>query len=355
MCLSVYTYFLHPCWWCLFILCLCVCVCSSLARRWFLSAAQTRELILPKGLTVDLVTVAIFAYSSSSCTSSSSSSLNLPHALSTSNIQVGWAGSGVSLATHTECKSMYFFFSSASLCLSSQVSTMLRTLSYSNLLYWHNRRETHVVEKKYVSYRLIFFSYIVFICLRLSSTRLLRVLILLFGSNRISISTLPPTSVTIVLVINPFFLQPCLVLLFPLLLSIPHLPLHHSLIFPFCFTFHAFSSHSHRKRQPPFFLLSLSFSHTSHPSYHLFLNILSSSLIIHPNNSWSGFSDHRLPLIKPSPLIWERQLILDQCANYETLDKHTPLSVLSTLPSFPLPFAASKFTCPSHPTLRFQK
>lgn len=110
MCLSVYTYFLHPCWWCLFILCLCVCVCSSLARRWFLSAAQTRELILPKGLTVDLVTVAIFAYSSSSCTSSSSSSLNLPHALSTSNIQVGWAGSGVSLATHTECKSMYFFF-----------------------------------------------------------------------------------------------------------------------------------------------------------------------------------------------------------------------------------------------------
>lgn len=189
MCLSVYTYFLHLCWWCLFILCLCVCVCSSLARRWFLSAAQTRELILPKGLTVDLVTVAIFAYSSSSCTSSSSSSLNLPHALSTSNIQVGWAGSGVSLATHTECKSMYFVFSSASLCLSSQVSTMLRTLSYSNLLYWHNRRETHVVEKKYVSYRLIFFSYIVFICLRLSSTRLLRVLILLFGSNRISIST----------------------------------------------------------------------------------------------------------------------------------------------------------------------
>lgn len=158
MCLSAYTYFLHPCWWCLFILCLCVCVCSSLARRWFLSAAQTRELILPKGLTVDLVTVAIFAYSSSSCTSSSSSSLNLPHALSTSNIQVGWSGSGVSLATHTECKSMYFFFfSSASLCLSSQVSTMLRTLSYSNLLYWHNRRETCVVEKKYVSYRLIFF------------------------------------------------------------------------------------------------------------------------------------------------------------------------------------------------------
>lgn len=89
---------------------MCVCVCSSLARRWFLSAAQTRELILPKGLTVDLVTVAIFAYSSSSCTSSSSSSLNLPHALSTSNIQVGWAGSGVSLATHTECKSMYFIF-----------------------------------------------------------------------------------------------------------------------------------------------------------------------------------------------------------------------------------------------------
>lgn len=126
----------------------CVCVCSSLARRWFLSAAQTRELILPKGLTVDLVTVAIFAYSSSSCTSSSSSSLNLPHALSTSNIQVGWAGSGVSLATHTECKSMYFFFSSASLCLSRQVSTMLRTLSNSNLLYWHNRRETRVVGKK---------------------------------------------------------------------------------------------------------------------------------------------------------------------------------------------------------------
>lgn len=136
-------------------MCFCVCVCSSLARRWFLSAAQTRELILPKGLTVDLVTVAIFAYSSSSCTSSSSSSLNLPHALSTSNIRVGWAGSGVHIPSANPC--IFFFFSSASLCLSSQVSTMLRTLSNSNLLYWHNRRETRVVEKKYISYRLIFF------------------------------------------------------------------------------------------------------------------------------------------------------------------------------------------------------
>lgn len=355
MCLSVYTYFLHPCWWCLFILCLCVCVCSSLARRWFLSAAQTRELILPKGLTVDLVTVAIFAYSSSSCTSSSSSSLNLPHALSTSNIQVGWAGSGVSLATHTECKSMYFFFF---ICLFMPFQPSFHYAENSFIFKFAllaQQERNLCCWKKYISYRLIFFSYIVFICLRLSSTRLLRVLILLFGSNRISISPLPLATVTTVLVINPFFLQPCLVLLFPLLLSTPHLPLHHSLIFPFCFTFQAFSSHSHPKRQPPFFLLPLSFSHTSHPSYHLFLNILSSSLIIHPNNSWSGFSDHRLPLIKPSPLIWERQLILDQCANYETLDKRTPLSVLSTLPSFPLPFAASKFTCPSHPTLRFQK
>lgn len=87
-----------------------LCCLCLLARPWLLSAAQTRDSILPKGPTVDLVTAAIFARSSSS---SISSSLNLSHALSTSNIQE----EGNSLATHTECTYIYSFFSSASYLL----------------------------------------------------------------------------------------------------------------------------------------------------------------------------------------------------------------------------------------------
>lgn len=135
----------------------CVCVCSSLARRWFLSAAQTRELILPKGLTVDLVTVAIFACSSSSCTSSSSSSLNLPHALSTSNIQVGWAGSGVSLATHTECKSMYFFFHLPLYAFPAKFPLCWELFQIQICFIGTTGEKPVLLEKKYISYRLIFF------------------------------------------------------------------------------------------------------------------------------------------------------------------------------------------------------
>lgn len=92
--------------------CLCVSVCVCLARQWFLSAPRTRDSILPKGPTVGLVTAAIFAPSSSSCTSFSSSSLNLPHALSTSNVQ----DEGNFPSQHTLSPHTYIPFSSTS-CL----------------------------------------------------------------------------------------------------------------------------------------------------------------------------------------------------------------------------------------------
>lgn len=127
--------------------CLFVCVCVCLARQWFLSAAQTRDLILPKGPTVDLVTASIFAYFlSSSSTSSSSTSLNLSHALSTSNIQE----EENSLTTHTERTYIYSLF----ICLlppyafPTKFPLYPRSLSNSNLLHWHDRGETYVAEVK---------------------------------------------------------------------------------------------------------------------------------------------------------------------------------------------------------------
>lgn len=80
--------------------------------------------------------------------------------------------------------------------------------------------------------------------------------------------------------------------------------------------------------------LSPSLPHMSPPSSHLFLNTLSSSLIIRPSDSWSGFSDRGHPLITPLPLICECQLILDRCANYKnSWQPHTRLSVFHPPPS----------------------
>lgn len=70
---------------------------AVLARQSF--SSQAGDSIPPEGPTVDLVTAAIFTYSSSSSTSSFSYSLNLSHALSTSNMEEV----GNSLTAHIKC------------------------------------------------------------------------------------------------------------------------------------------------------------------------------------------------------------------------------------------------------------
>ena len=65
------------------------------------------------------------------------------------------------LSQHTHCERTYIysFFSSASYLLTPfqlEVSALPRSLSNSNLLYWHDREETCVAEAKYISHRPIF-------------------------------------------------------------------------------------------------------------------------------------------------------------------------------------------------------
>ncbi len=190
--------------------CMYVCVVTE----WFLSAAQTWDSILPKGPTVDLVTAAIFAYSTSSSTSSSSSSsssssLNLSHALSTSNIL---DEGKFSLTTHTESTYIYSFFHlpPASFRLSNQVSTLPKTLSKSNLLYWHDRGDLCCQSKVHQLQTNIS------IFLSVSPTQLPHLFISLSGSARFCISPLPPASFTVhifLIQLSPF--MPCSSLFLP--------------------------------------------------------------------------------------------------------------------------------------------
>lgn len=140
---------------------LLVCLCVSLIRQWVLSAAQTRDSILPKGPTVDLVTAAIFACPSSSSTSS----LNLSHALSTSNIQE----EGHTLTTHTECTYIYSFFISLLPPYTFPTKFPLRLeLSQIQICFIGTTGEKPVLQKQSTSVTQQYFHISVFIALPVS-------------------------------------------------------------------------------------------------------------------------------------------------------------------------------------------